>query len=176
MGASWLVFIAATFALEGVSLPVIVSFPIVAVLLFTVRMLMPKVPMGNAASEKSARAYPQWDIPLRIVTATTLVFLLTEAASQLGPQLTGLLAPFPVYATVLTSFTHQLEGMASAIRFLRGLEVGLYTFATFFLILGISIVALGIVASFASALAISLFVHFSSLWLTTLRRSGVKGP
>jgi hypothetical protein len=176
MAASWFAFIAATFALEGVSLPVIVSFPIVAVLLFTVRMLMPKVPIGNAISEKSARAYPRWDIPLRIVTATTLVFLLTESASQFGPQLTGLLAPFPVYATVLTSFTHHLEGKASAIRFLRGLGLGLYTFATFFLVLGLSIVALGIAASFILALAISLSVHFASLWLMTIRNLGARAP
>jgi hypothetical protein len=168
LAASWVVFFVATFGLEGVTLPVIVSFPVVAVLLAIVRVLMPKAGKQNTIKNSSGD-YPRWDIPLRIVTATTLVFLLTVAASQLGPQLTGLLAPFPIYATVLTSFTHHLEGEMGAIRFLRGLAVGLYTFATFFLVLGVTIAPLGIAVSFGFALTVSLVVHFSSLWATRKR-------
>jgi len=169
--ASWIVFSLSTFILEGFTLPVTISFPIVAILLLAVRMGMHKTGNADSVAKAPSRDYPKWDIPLRVVTATTLVFALTVAATQLGPQLTGLLAPFPIYATVLTSFTHHLEGESAAIRFLRGLIVGLYTFATFFLVLGITIQALGIAISFTLALAVSLLVHFCSLTLTRIRTS-----
>lgn len=167
MLASLVVFSVVTFGLDGIYLPVSVSFPLVAFLLFVVRLVMPRVKMSSDL--KPTKAYPRWDIPLRIVAATTLVFLLTEAASQLGPQLTGLLAPFPVYATVLTSFIDHLEGEEGAIRFLRGLGIGLYTFATFFLVLGLTLLPFGIAVSFGLALVVSLVVHFCSLTLTSGR-------
>jgi hypothetical protein len=172
MTVSWLVFFASTFGLEGVYLPLVAGFPIIAVFLLITRGLMPKARVeiqAEAGEKPSMRAFPRWDIPLRIITATALVFAITEAASQLGPQLSGLLAPFPVYTTIMTSFTHHLEGEASATRLLRGLVVGLFTFATFFLVLGTTIEALGIVASFGLALAICLAVHLCTL---TLMRVG----
>jgi len=164
----WLVFFASTYGLEGVNVPVIVGFPIVAVSLFVVRLLMPK-PEGqvpaDASKKQSNKRFPQWDIPLRMITATALVFAITETASELGPQLSGLLSPFPVYTTIMASFTQHLEGEVAAIRLLRGLVTGLFTFATFFLVLGATIEPFGIGASFGLALMVSLTLHFSTLKL-----------
>jgi hypothetical protein len=167
MTVGWLVYFGCTFALEEVDLSVVVGFPIVAVLLLSIRGLMPKArtEIRTQSGENAMSKNPRWDIPLRIITATALVLLVTEAASQLGPQLSGLLAPFPVYTTIMTSFTHHLEGEASAIRLLRGLVIGLFTFATFFLVVGTTIEPLGIAFSFGLALAICLAVHLCTLKL-----------
>jgi hypothetical protein len=168
----WLVFFASTYGLEGVSVPVIVGFPIVAVSLLIVRRLMLKPPgqvLADASKKVTNKQFTGWDIPLRMVTATALVFVITETASELGPQLSGLLSPFPVYATIMASFTQHLEGEAAAVRLLLGLVTGLFTFATFFLVLGTTIEPFGIGASFGLAIAVSLTLHFCTLKLMRVR-------
>jgi hypothetical protein len=170
MAVSWLVFFVCTYALEGVYLSVVLGFPLVTLSLLVVRVLTLRVKVEIRAEvrEKASRTvFPRCDIPLRIITATALVISITEAASQLGPQLSGLLAPFPVYTTIMTGFTHHLEGEASAVKLLRGLVVGLFSFATFFLVLGTTIEPFGIGASFGMALMVCLAVHFCTLRLMT---------
>ncbi|MGD0424488.1 MAG: hypothetical protein ABSA92_13680 [Candidatus Bathyarchaeia archaeon] len=75
-----------------------------------------------------------------MVSATILVFVITGVAQWLRPQLTGLLIPFPVYATILAVFTHRSEGGAAAIKLLRGVVAGSFTFTTFFLIISGTII------------------------------------
>ncbi len=59
--------------------------------------------------------------------------LLVGAASLplLGPRLAGLIAPFLLYATVLATFAHRVQGAAPAVGVLRGLLLGLFAFAAF---------------------------------------------
>jgi hypothetical protein len=114
---------------------------------------------------------PRWDIPTRMVVATAFVLLLTGVAPALGPRLTGLLAPFPLYAAVLTVFAHHLQGAAPAALVLRGLLLGLFAFAGFFLILAASIERVGIIPAFAAAVAVALALQAGSLW--GLRREPV---
>ena len=114
----------------------------------------------------------RWDLPARMVTATLLVLALTTAAGWLGPQLSGLLSTFPLFAGVLTVFAHHAQGKAAAINVLRGLLLGLFSFAAFFVALGATIERTGIVLAFAAALAAALAVQTLSLLLArrALRR------
>jgi hypothetical protein len=48
----------------------------------------------------AAKRLPKWDIPTRMFIATAYVILLTGIAPRIGPHLTGLLSPFPLYAAV----------------------------------------------------------------------------
>jgi hypothetical protein len=106
---------------------------------------------------------PHWDIPSRMIVATAFVLLLTGSATALGPRLTGLLAPFPLYATILAVFAHRLQGPTAAIRVLHGLLLGLFAFASFFLALAALIASVGIVPSFAAAIAVALVLQAVSL-------------
>ena len=101
-----------------------------------------------------------------------LVLALTTAAGWLGPQLSGLLSTFPLFAGVLTVFAHHAQGKAAAINVLRGLLLGLFSFAAFFVALGATIERVGIAPAFAAALAAALAVQTLSLLLArrTLRR------
>jgi hypothetical protein len=108
---------------------------------------------------------PRWDLPARMVIAGALVLGLTEAAPYVGPQLSGVLATYPIFAAVLTAFAHHHGDAASANRVLRGLLMGLFSFSAFFVVLAITIVPAGIAASFAGALATALVVQGGSLWL-----------
>jgi hypothetical protein len=99
-----------------------------------------------------------------MVVATVFVLLLTGIAPALGPHLTGLLAPFPLYAAILAVFAHHLQGPAPAARVLRGLLVGLFAFAGFFLVLAALIERVGIAPAFTMAITVALTLHASSLW------------
>lgn len=112
---------------------------------------------------------PRWDLPARMLVATAFVVTLTGAAGALGPRLTGLLAPFPLYAAILTVFAHALDGSVAATRVLRGLLIGLVAFAAFFLVLAASLSAAGIGGAFAAAIAVALVLHGGALWM--LRRA-----
>ena len=97
-----------------------------------------------------------------MVSATALVFLITGLAQILGPQLTGLLTPFPIYATILAVFTHQYAGGTQAVRLLRGVVAGSFTFAVFFLVISSTIIIWGVGTAFLCAIGVSLLTHIAS--------------
>jgi uncharacterized membrane protein (GlpM family) len=91
-----------------------------------------------------------------MVVATVFVVLLTAVAPVLGPYLSGLLSPFPLFGAVLVVFVHRSEGATSAMRLLRGLLFGLFAPAGFFMVLSALIEPLGIGLGFAAASATAL--------------------
>jgi len=100
-----------------------------------------------------------------MLIATAFVIVLTGAAGVLGPQLSGLLAPFPVFATILAVFTQQFHGANAARLLLRGLISGVFSFAVFFLVIAGLIDRWGIVAAFVLATLAALTMHGTSLFL-----------
>ncbi len=92
--------------------------------------------------------HPWWDIPARMVVATTLVLGITAVAPYLGPHWSGLVATFPVYLSVIAIFTHRQAGPAAADDVLRGLLAGLYGTSAFFVVVDVGLVPLGIAATF----------------------------
>jgi hypothetical protein len=74
---------------------------------------------------------PRWDVPLRMAVAATLVLALTSAADWLGPQLSGVLTPFPVATAIVAGFTHAQLGADATAWFFRGFIPGLCGFALF---------------------------------------------
>jgi hypothetical protein len=157
MGGLGLYF-ACTYLLDLTNLSLVIGFISVLVVLATSLALMPRL-----GAEKPFSSSVKWEIPTRMVSATALVFIITGIAQLLGPQLTGLLTPFPVYATILAIFVHRLDGGQQAARLLRGVVAGSFTFAVFFLMISSTILAWGIGISFTSAIAISLVTHAASL-------------
>lgn len=123
---------------------------------------------GNAATPDAAP--PRWDLPLRMAVATAFVVLLTALAPLLGARLTGLLAPFPLFASVLAVFAHLQRGPAAAADVLRGLLLGLFSFAAFFIVLALLLVPTGIALAFAAAIAAALSVQGGTLWLLRSRQ------
>ena len=164
--ASWLVFLAATALLQLVTLPLVFAFALCVAVMALALAVFPRAPESTSAPLPP----PPWDIPARMAVAAAFVLLLTGAAPQLGPHLTGLLAPFPIFGTVLTVFTHAQAGTAAALRLLRGLLVGLLSFAAFFLVAGTLIVPAGIVPAFIAASATTIIIQGASQWFFARRR------
>jgi hypothetical protein len=158
-------FTLSTLALRHLSLPLLPFFAVVVVSLVVTLRLMP---VPDARRRASASAGPRWDIAARMVVATAFVLLLTGFASALGPELTGLLSPFPLYAGILAAFGHHFHGPQAAIAVLRGLILGLFAFAGFFLALSALIERAGIGLAFAAAIAVALAIQAGALW--TLHR------
>jgi len=98
-----------------------------------------------------------------MAVATAFVVALTAVAPLLGPRLAGLAAPFPLYATVLATFAHRIQGAAPAIGVLRGLLLGLFAFAAFFLTLAELLAGQGVALAFVAAAAVLLVVQGGSL-------------
>ena len=69
------------------------------------------------------------------------------------------------HAAVLTVFAHDLEGPAAAVEVLRGLLLGLFSFAAFFVVLSGLIERVGVAPAFAAAGAMALLVQAASLAL-----------
>ena len=111
---------------------------------------------------------PRWDLPVRMVVATALVIVITSAAPLLGPELSGLLTTYPVYAGVLAVFAHAERGGSAAVQVMRGLCYGIIAFASFFLAIGALVDRAGILPAFAAAATGAILVE--ALTLTRVRR------
>src|SRR5437588_10555263 len=105
MLVGWIAFFALTIILEGIVLPLLLSFMTVITYLALILKVMP-----DSQGKDITITPPSWDTPLRMLVATAFVLGLTGAAAILGPQLSGLLAPFPMFTTILAVFTHHFQG------------------------------------------------------------------
>ena len=148
---------------SGLPLPLLALYAGgVAAALLGIRLIPPPGVLDEAPGA------PRWDLPVRMVVATGLVVIITSAAPLLGPQLSGLLTTYPVYAGVLAVFAHAQRGGAAATQVVRGLCYGIIAFATFFLAVGALVDRVGIAPAFAVAAAGAVLVQ--SLTLTRIRR------
>jgi hypothetical protein len=163
--AGWSMFFVSTFVLEHISLPLILAFAVVIVFLVLVVKLFPRTP-----GQSTVMPPPPWEVYARMGVAAAFVLLLTGVSSLLGPQLSGLLTPFPVFATILGAFTHHFQGKAAACRLLRGVVIGSFTFAVFFLIVSATIEREGILIAFVAAILASFMLHACSLWFLQKNR------
>ncbi len=152
MLCGWLAFAVGTLALDGVAVPAGVALCLACVGFAVGLLLLPQAAAGRSAIASP----PVWDLPLRGACALVLVLALTTASGWLGPQLSGLLAPFPVITTVLATFTHTQRGAGDAVRLLRGMLSGFVAFALFCFTLTISLRASGVATAFLLATAVAL--------------------
>ncbi|HYA54581.1 MAG TPA: hypothetical protein VEG42_03150 [Thermoplasmata archaeon] len=141
-------FVASTFVLEQA--PPFAALDLVGAVAAVVvaATLLPK-----PASPVTPTSLPRWEIPLRMLTAAVLVVAITSTAEGLGPRLSGLLSPIPVFTITLVIFTHSRQGPAPVFVFLEGLLYGLFSFAAFCVVVGVTLVPFGLPGSFAAGLA-----------------------
>jgi hypothetical protein len=152
MLVGWLAFGVATVVFSSVSLPLGVALAIAGVALLIGLACLPRP--GEAIRVPATP--PAWDLPVRALCAMALVLTLTAVAGWLGPQLSGLLAPFPIITTVLATFTHAQHGTEQLVRLLRGLVSGFGAFALFCFTLAVSLNRLDTAAAFVLATAVAL--------------------
>jgi hypothetical protein len=155
MLGGWLAFAVATLAFSALTLPLGAALGLAGVALALGLAALPR-PAGEAPSHTVP---PAWDLPLRAACAAVLVLVLTAIAGWLGPQLSGLLAPFPIIATVLATFTHAQRGTDELRRLLRGLISGFGAFALFCFVLALALRRLDTAAAFGLATGLALLIQ-----------------
>ncbi|MEE1924145.1 hypothetical protein V0R50_20035 [Pseudomonas sp. 148P] len=109
-----------------------------------------------------------WEIPLRMVAATSLLMLTTGTAQWLGPAVSGMLAPIPVIAWPLVVFSHVQGGRYSMAGMIRGNAIGGVGVIAFYLVIGHLLDHLGIALTFFLAVALAVVL---TVGLATLLRS-----
>ncbi len=160
----WVFYACSTFVLQKLNSPWWLNVVIALIAIRLARRLL-----ARPHDPLLPRTVQPWDIPARMAATALLVVLLTEAASRLGSQLSGLLTPFPVVTTVIAVFAQRDQGYAGSLRTLQGLLASMPAFVTFCLILAITLVPFGPWLGFATAIAVNLTLQL--LALARLRRA-----
>ncbi|HEX9037926.1 MAG TPA: hypothetical protein VF808_13155 [Ktedonobacterales bacterium] len=171
MAGGWLATMLSTLALDRVRASGLVALAIAAVVILTLNWLMP-----HAGEGAESGAAPWWDIPARMVVATSFVVALTTVAPALGAHLSGLLATLPIYASILVCFNHALFGSPQAIRFARGLALGLFGFIAFFAALEALLAVAPLWLSFGAASLAALATQAALGWFTHARAARLPTP
>jgi hypothetical protein len=166
LAAAVIAFAAATAALRSFEVSPIGFAAVNVIALIVSLLLIPAV----TSRRIGPAVFPRWDLPARMLVATAFVVALTAAAPLLGPRLAGLLAPFPIYGSVLAVFAHRMEGRDAAVAVVRGLVLGLFAFTGFFLAVTL-LLPHGLAIAFATAIAVALAVE--GLALVAGKRLGV---
>jgi hypothetical protein len=146
-------FLLTTFLLNKISWLLLPAFVILLVVIALVARFIPRQPIFTNVS-----IHPKWDLPARMIVATTFVALLTTFANILGPQLSGLISTFPIFGVVFAAFTHSQQGANAASNLLRGVTLGSVSYAFFFLIVGVCLTHLGIALTYIMALFATILV------------------
>lgn len=151
----------AVLALDAAALPLAVSALLVPAVLWLAPRAYPEPPPMHASG-----AAPHGEIALRMVAGALLVLLVTGFAEPLGARMSGLLAMFPVMATVLAVFSQRQHGAGYAVRLLRGMVYGYYAFAGFCLALALALPRLPLAGAFGLALGVALALQaLTRIWL-----------
>jgi uncharacterized membrane protein (GlpM family) len=168
---SWGIFFAITLVLSQISPSLPISFIGVVVFLVLTFLLLPK----RRGLVIETHLSP-WEIPGRMLVATSSVLILTGLAHVLGSRLSGLLSVFPLFATIIVVAAHHLQGEDAARRVLRGVIMSLFANAIFFLLVAALLTSEGIAASFGAAALGALFVQGCVFWLLQRQSKSKTSP
>lgn len=154
-------YLAATALWNTLSLPFWPALAVLAAVILLVGRLIPERPAPSQTFSP-----PAWDLPVRMCLAAAFVVGLTAAASFLGPQLSGLLAPFPVFGVILAAFNHHQLGVDAVTRMLRAMVTGSFGFTTFFVAVILLLPLIGLwayLAASAGAVGLNAILYFREL-------------
>jgi len=153
----WAGFLVAVAVLNQIHPPDLVAL-VIAGASFAIGLRLLHAPPGEA---EEIGELPWWDLPARALASMSLVIALTAASGSLGPDLSGLLAPFPIITSVLAAFTHLHGGTDQVKIILRNFLIGFYGFAAFCFVLAVSLPSLHTGPAFALAVLVAVVVQLT---------------
>jgi hypothetical protein len=160
LAAAVAAFAGAAWVTHGLEIGLGASAAAAAACLAITYLLLPR-----PATHARPMALPWWDIPARMLATFVLVGGITLGADALGPQLSGIVATYPVIVTVIGSFTHHQWGRDAVRHMFRGLALSLLAFVMFFLVVGATLPLVGVTAAFVLGTAAALPVSAGLLAL-----------
>ena len=112
--------------------------------------------LPRAKEDGALPAVPRVELAFRMAAAFALAALILWGSTRFGAVVSGVLLSVPVTGSVIPPFTLKLYGPEALARVQRGFLTGLTGFASFFLVLGLALQPLGIVAGFVAAVVAAL--------------------
>lgn len=112
---------------------------------------------------------PGWIIPMRMLTATLLLLIITAGAEWLGPVVSGFLAPIPIIAWPLAVFAHVQGGRQELGAIVRGNAIGAVGVIGFYLVLQSRVAEWGIYSAVAAGVVLAVAVTVLLARLTRRR-------
>jgi hypothetical protein len=112
--------------------------------------------MPTTQQNAGVRMSPWWDLPLRMIVASGFVLAITSITGHLGPQLSGLIAPFPVFVLILAVFTHANYGGDAVAAMMRGVVIGSLSFGAFFSVVAVGLMRYSVPATYSVAILASI--------------------
>ena len=158
----WLGFAAVTVVIYALQPNVILGLLFVLASIALGQRALPAHFPESKAAKNSA-----WDLPLRMLASGALVLALTSLAGWLGPNLSGLLTPFPVATAIFAIFTHTEGGPNAVATYFSGFLQAFYSFAMFCFVLAVGLASLGLPLALALALFVQLGMQGLVLWRMT---------
>lgn len=149
---SSLAFLLTIFAANHFSWQLLPAFFSLVVTIILILKFFPRYPVLNRPPLSS----PRWDLPGRIIVATSFVIILTAVADQVGAQLSGMLAPFPIFSIVFACFTQAQQGVNATASLLKGIVQGSFSNGLFFLVVGLFLAPLGLFLTYLLATLVSV--------------------
>jgi len=146
------------FSLDYLSLGLLSSCVINGIMLLLMPRFFPRPSIQYQPTQLSLL-----EVVLRMIMGVTLVLVVTYFAHQLGSRISGMLAMFPVMATVLAVFSHHQYGGVYTVELLRGALMGWYAFSAFSLCVALLLSELGIAMAFVTALVLAFTVQALTL-------------
>jgi hypothetical protein len=111
------------------------------------------------------RPRPVGDLALRAGCAVILVVGATALAARLGPQVSGVLAAFPVALFIVLAFAHVQQGRAAVITFIGSFILGMWSSVAFSSTIAFALGPLGTVCAFPLATGLAVLVQATVLWV-----------
>jgi hypothetical protein len=133
--------------------------------LISAHLIVPKV-----VDSGGLRFLPWWDIPMRMLATAVLVGVITVSAEVLGPELSGIVASYPVILAIIGVFTHSQWGWTALAQLARGVAISLTSFVAFFLVVALTAEAVGLIWAFVLAVLAALTTSAAVLFSTTNRQ------
>lgn len=116
----------------------------------------------KVVAEASHRPGSQ-ELLLRMVAGALLTLAVAQAAASIGGHWSGLLALFPVLASVLAVFSHRHSGPGFAATLLQGLARGMFSLVAFFAVLAPLLERRPLAEAFGAAVLACLLVQVATL-------------
>jgi hypothetical protein len=163
-GAGWIpslavasaVFVGVAAAVEAAHAPVgVLLLAVLASLVLALRVVPPV--------RRIAWPQTRWELPLRVVLATSLVLAITGFAAMLGPGVSGIATTYPLITTTLAVFVHRAAGSRAAIAVYRGLLLGMFALTAFAATVEVALTRVPLAVAFLLAFVLTATAQLGSL-------------
>ncbi|GAB3357939.1 hypothetical protein [Lysobacter tyrosinilyticus] len=160
---------ATAFALAHLQLPLMAATVITLGALWLAPRSLPA-----ASPTTTAKPAPYTEILARMTAGALLVAAVTGAAGALGSRWSGLMAMFPVLASVLCMFSQRSQGPAYVAQLVRGMMAGYFSFAAFCVTLAVLLPAVTTAVAFIAGLAAAFVLQFGVQAIKRLGRPSIR--